>query len=78
MLIECILLEQEVTLYPHVDLNNIWTVHKTNELWNASQPIQFVKNNEMIRLEHFASSRKLHSHDHRPQLNAKKEHSEVT
>ncbi|GAA5803485.1 hypothetical protein HPULCUR_008967 [Helicostylum pulchrum] len=70
--------QQEVNLYPHVDINNIWTVYKTNELWNASQPIQFVKNNEMIRLEHFASSRKLHSHDHRPQLNSKKEHSEVT
>lgn len=70
--------EQEVTVYPHIDINNIWTVHKVTEMWNASQPIQFVRNKDQIRLEHFASSRKLHSHDHRPQLTNKKEHSEVT
>lgn len=71
-------LEQEVTLYPHVDLGNIWTVHKADQMWNSSQPIEFVKNKDTIRLEHYASTRKLHSHDHRPQISARKEHNEVT
>ncbi|CEP12652.1 hypothetical protein [Parasitella parasitica] len=70
--------QQEVTLYPHVDINNIWTVHKNNQIWNSSQPIEFVRNLDQIRLEHFASTRKLHSHDHRPQMTNKKEHNEVT
>ncbi|KAI8637207.1 Dolichyl-phosphate-mannose-protein mannosyltransferase-domain-containing protein [Parasitella parasitica] len=70
--------QQEVTLYPHVDINNIWTVHKNNQIWNSSQPIEFVRNQDQIRLEHFASTRKLHSHDHRPQMTNKKEHNEVT
>lgn len=71
-------LEQEVTLYPHIDLGNIWTVQKANQIWNSSLPVEFVKNKDTIRLEHYASSRRLHSHDHRPQLSARKEHSEVT
>ncbi|KAI8066306.1 Dolichyl-phosphate-mannose-protein mannosyltransferase-domain-containing protein [Gilbertella persicaria] len=70
--------QQEVTLYPYVDLNNIWTVHKTNELWNGTQPFELIHNKDQIRLEHFASTRKLHSHDVRPQLTNKKEHNEVT
>ncbi|KAI8390106.1 hypothetical protein BD560DRAFT_1232 [Blakeslea trispora] len=72
------LIEQEVTLYPYVDLNNIWTVHKAGEIWNASQPLQKVHNRDMIRLEHFSSTRRLHSHDVRPQISNRKEHSEVT
>lgn len=67
-----------MTLYPYIDINNIWTVHKINKLWNSSDPIEFVKNKDQIRLEHFASTRKLHSHDHRPQMITKKEHNEVT
>ncbi|KAG2193755.1 hypothetical protein INT47_005036, partial [Mucor saturninus] len=70
--------QQEVTLYPHVDLGNVWTVHKANQIWNASLPIEFVNNKDSIRLEHYPSTRKLHSHDHRPQLSARKEHNEVT
>lgn len=67
-----------MTLYPYVDLNNIWTVHKNVLIWNESHPIEFVRNGDQIRLEHFASNRKLHSHDIRPQLTGKQEHSEVT
>jgi dolichyl-phosphate-mannose-protein mannosyltransferase len=65
-------------VYPFVDINNIWTVQKKGEIWNSSQPVEFVRNGDQIRLEHFASTRKLHSHDHRPQLTNRKEHSEVT
>ncbi|KAI9485451.1 MAG: Dolichyl-phosphate-mannose-protein mannosyltransferase-domain-containing protein [Benjaminiella poitrasii] len=70
--------QQQITLYPHIDINNLWTVHKVGVLWNDSQPIEYVHNLDRIRLEHVASSRKLHSHDYRPQLMTKKEHSEVT
>ncbi|CAO3693565.1 unnamed protein product [Rhizopus microsporus] len=70
--------QQEVTLYPYVDLNNIWTVHKKKSLYNSSQPLELVHNGDQIRLEHFASTRKLHSHDYRPQITSKREHQEVT
>ncbi|KAG1641980.1 hypothetical protein G6F44_005295 [Rhizopus delemar] len=70
--------QQEVTLYPYVDLNNIWTIHKATVLYNTSQPLEYVRNGDHIRLEHFSSSRKLHSHDERPQLTNRKEHHEVT
>ncbi|KAI8993132.1 Dolichyl-phosphate-mannose-protein mannosyltransferase-domain-containing protein [Pilobolus umbonatus] len=70
--------QQEVTLYPYVDLNNLWVVHKVDEVWNASQPVEYVQNNAKIRLEHFSSSRKLHSHDRRPQMTSRKEYNEVT
>lgn len=67
-----------MTLYPYVDLNNIWTIHKATVLYNTSQPLEYVRNGDHIRLEHFSSSRKLHSHDERPQLTNRKEHHEVT
>jgi dolichyl-phosphate-mannose--protein O-mannosyl transferase len=74
-----IYLEQEVLLYPHIDLNNIWTIYKHGEIWNSSLPVEFVRNHDTVRLEHFASTRKLHSHDIPAPVSAqKKEHNEVS
>ncbi|KAI9272550.1 MIR motif-containing protein, partial [Sporodiniella umbellata] len=53
-------------------------VHKVKELYNSSQPLEYVKHGDHVRLEHFGSSRKLHSHDTRPQLSTGGEHHEVT
>jgi dolichyl-phosphate-mannose--protein O-mannosyl transferase len=79
MLYIYIYIEQEVLLYPHIDLNNIWTIHKHGEIWNSSQPVEFVRNHDTVRLEHFASTRKLHSHDIPAPVSAqKKEHNEVS
>ncbi|KAL0075880.1 glycosyltransferase family 39 protein [Phycomyces blakesleeanus] len=70
--------QQIVSLYPFTDINNIWIIQKGTELWNSSQPFETVKTNDHIRLEHFVSKRKLHSHNHRPPMSSKKEHHEVT
>jgi dolichyl-phosphate-mannose--protein O-mannosyl transferase len=71
-------IEQQVSTYPYVDVNNLWTIHPSNKLYNASQPLKYVKNHDRIRLEHFASSRKLHSHDHRSAVSTRKEYLEVS
>ncbi|KAI9020047.1 hypothetical protein CLU79DRAFT_888466 [Phycomyces nitens] len=70
--------QQIVSLYPFTDANNIWTIQKGTEIWNSSQPLETVKTNDHIRLEHYISKRKLHSHNHRPPMSSKKEHHEVT
>ncbi|KAI8146733.1 hypothetical protein BJV82DRAFT_395608 [Fennellomyces sp. T-0311] len=70
--------QQEVSLYPFEDMNNIWVIHKSRVRWNESQPLEFVKNNDQVILEHFPTWRKLHSHDHRPPVSNKKEHNEVS
>ncbi|ORY96126.1 hypothetical protein BCR43DRAFT_547064 [Syncephalastrum racemosum] len=70
--------QQEVTLYPYADLNNVWIIHKAGQQWNSSQPIEYVKNNDAVMFEHYATTRRLHSHDHRPPMSNKKEHHEVT
>lgn len=73
-----VVIEQEVTMYPHFDLNNIWIIHRAGKRWNDTQPLEYVRNNDQVMLEHYATSRKLHSHDHRPPVTNKKEQSEVT
>lgn len=56
-------IEQQVTAYPFQDLNNGWLFQKPDSLWNGSQSIEWVKDKEKVRLEHFSTLRKLHSHD---------------
>ncbi|KAI9489426.1 hypothetical protein BDB00DRAFT_791129 [Zychaea mexicana] len=70
--------QQQVSVYPFEDMNNIWVIHKADNRWNASQPVEYVRNNDRIMLEHYSTVRKLHSHDHRPPVSNKKEQSEVS
>ncbi|EIE81440.1 hypothetical protein RO3G_06145 [Rhizopus delemar RA 99-880] len=53
-------------------------IHIRSALRVEAHPLEYVRNGDHIRLEHFSSSRKLHSHDERPQLTNRKEHHEVT
>ncbi|KAG2174157.1 hypothetical protein INT43_004177 [Umbelopsis isabellina] len=55
--------QQQVTGYPYADLNNGWIIQKIDSLWDKSAPIEWVENNQRVRLEHFATLKKLHSHD---------------
>lgn len=65
--------QQQITIYPHRDLNNWWRVLKAdifqdpkndllardNETW-----LEYVRDGDLIRLEHVETApRKLHSHD---------------
>lgn len=56
--------QQQVTTYSHKDDNNKWLIKKYNEESSKqSDPITFVKNGDLIRLEHVVTQRNLHSHN---------------
>lgn len=57
--------QQQITLYPHLDDNNVWEI----ELYNATEaPTEFVPivDGTKIRLKHKTTQRRLHSHNLRP------------
>ena len=57
--------QQQITLYPHLDENNRWSVELYNE---TSEPFEFIPitDGTKIRLNHIVTNRRLHSHDVRP------------
>lgn len=63
--------EQQVTLYPHRDANNVWRIiNATNDgeepsNWQAL-PLQFVAPNLRVKLNHISTEKHLHSHEIRP------------
>ncbi|CAG0886592.1 unnamed protein product [Darwinula stevensoni] len=57
--------QQQVTTYAHKDPNNVWIVksfEKPAPLHNSTEPVQLLKNGDLIRLEHKITRRNLHSH----------------
>ncbi|KAJ2998527.1 Protein O-mannosyltransferase 2 [Globomyces sp. JEL0801] len=56
--------QQQVTTYGHKDSNNEWIVEKAwgNAVRNESDPIEFVKHGDIIRLVHEQTGKNLHSH----------------
>lgn len=59
--------QQQVTLYSHVDDNNLWRITNGTEDWNPENktgPVSLT-DGAIVRLEHIATQRRLHSHDHR-------------
>ena len=63
--------EQQITLYPHRDTNNIWRIlnasaEADHELDWQSQPLQYIKPGLRIKLRHIQTEKALHSHDFRP------------
>jgi dolichyl-phosphate-mannose-protein mannosyltransferase len=71
--------QQQVTLYPHKDDNNIWIVENQTQpegldgpipgiaAWDKLEPTH-LKNGDVIKLYHVATDRRLHSHDVRPPI----------
>lgn len=60
--------QQQVTLYPHRDDNNLWIL--TNQTdpetpYNASAPV-LIEEGAVLRLQHQITEKRLHSHDVRP------------
>lgn len=61
--------QQQVTAYAHKDDNNKFLIKKWNEdllpmeseEWGTKE-IEFVRNGDLIRLEHLASGRNIHTH----------------
>lgn len=72
--------QQQVTLYPHRDDNNLWAI--TNQTdpevpYNQSGILHlilltlapvFIEDGAIIRLEHILTEKRLHSHDVRPPM----------
>lgn len=74
--------QQQVTLYPHKDDNNLWVVENATELAAdrgdfTSSPV-YVQDGDIVRLRHKSTSRRLHSHDHRPPVSEQDHQNEVS
>jgi dolichyl-phosphate-mannose-protein mannosyltransferase len=81
--------QQQITLYPHKDENNIWIVENQTQpegldgpikgpnAWDDREPI-FIENGAFIRLYHITTDRRLHSHDVRPPVSEAEWQNEVS
>lgn len=68
--------EQQVTLYPHRDDNNWWTIKKVND--EEPNGIEYVKHGDIVTLQHADSNKRLHSHEIRPPMTDLEYHNEVS
>ncbi|KAG6890668.1 hypothetical protein C0992_013340 [Termitomyces sp. T32_za158] len=62
--------QQQVTLYPHRDANNDWRIFNASDQsgnfdW-SSEFVSDITQGTRIKLQHIATEKHLHSHDHRP------------
>ena len=71
--------QQQITLYPHKDDNNIWLLENQTQplgidgqpingtsAWNNLPETPYIKDGAILRLYHLPTHRRLHSHDVRP------------
>lgn len=85
--------QQQITLYPHKDENNIWLVENQTypdaadsaadsaagiSGFDATDPPVWVRDGAIIKLYHMATDRRLHSHDHRPPVTEAEWQNEVS
>ncbi|KAI8065544.1 glycosyltransferase family 39 protein [Gongronella butleri] len=68
--------QQQITLYPHQDDNNWWTIYKRDT--EKVGEVEYVRNGDVIRLMHSESNKRLHSHNHRPPMTDQEYHNEVS
>uniref|UniRef100_A0A1B0BB39 Protein O-mannosyl-transferase 2 n=1 Tax=Glossina palpalis gambiensis TaxID=67801 RepID=A0A1B0BB39_9MUSC len=52
--------QQQITTYTHKDDNNKWLIKPFNK--EPGKEVRFVRNGDLIRLEHLVTKRNLHSH----------------
>ncbi|KAI7829241.1 Dolichyl-phosphate-mannose-protein mannosyltransferase-domain-containing protein [Kickxella alabastrina] len=76
--------QQQVTLYGFRDDNNYWVLTRTEAAEakhaNSSDPtaLQQIKHGDIVRLLHWKTFRRLHSHDERPPVTTNDYQNEVT
>ncbi|KAH8648388.1 Dolichyl-phosphate-mannose-protein mannosyltransferase-domain-containing protein [Xylariales sp. PMI_506] len=85
--------QQQITLYPHKDENNIWLLeNQTQPLDIKGEPINgtdawdhftnvtenYIRDGDVIRLYHTSTHRRLHSHDVRPPVTEAEWQNEVS
>ncbi len=57
--------QQQITTVYIRDPNNRWFIKRHNQtspLWNATDPIDFVRNGDLVRIEHRTTGRNIHVH----------------
>lgn len=64
----------QITTYTHKDENNKWLIKPFNA--ESVDDVQFVKHNDLVRLEHTQTRRNLHSHPEKAPLSNR--HKQVT
>ncbi|CAG8575565.1 2993_t:CDS:2 [Racocetra fulgida] len=72
--------EQQITLYPHKDDNNLWLVQNQTDPevpFNETDPI-WIHHNSVIRLNHVITKKRMHSHDVRPPVTEAEYQNEVS
>ncbi|KAJ2611558.1 hypothetical protein H4S08_003105 [Coemansia sp. RSA 1365] len=76
--------QQQVTLYGFRDDNNYWVITRTEaaeqKMLNSSNPnaLQQIKDGDTVRLMHWKTHRRLHSHDKRPPVTTNDYQNEVS
>jgi dolichyl-phosphate-mannose-protein mannosyltransferase len=83
--------QQQITLYPHKDENNIWLLENQtqpldingepingSDAWDSLNPPNFIKNGDTLKLFHLPTKRRLHSHDVRPPVTEAEWQNEVS
>ncbi|EEP75638.1 hypothetical protein UREG_00484 [Uncinocarpus reesii 1704] len=69
--------QQQITLYPHKDENNVWIFENQTQPLGPYGQVQgpkawdnltttFIEDGATLKLYHLTTDRRLHSHDHRP------------
>ncbi len=81
--------QQQITLYPHKDENNIWLLENQTQpegldgpieginAWDTTMPTQ-IEDGMVLRLYHLSTDRRLHSHDVRPPVSEEEWQNEVS
>lgn len=83
--------QQQITLYPHKDDNNLWFLENQTQplgadglpingtnAWNNLEETPYIKNGAIIRIYHVPTHRRLHSHDVRPPVTEAEWQNEVS
>jgi dolichyl-phosphate-mannose-protein mannosyltransferase len=80
--------QQQITLYPHKDENNVWIFENQTQpdilpqpqgplAWDNIEPTP-IKDGDVLRLYHVITHRRLHSHDHKPPVSEAEWQKEVS
>lgn len=70
--------QQVVTGFQFPDINNYWFIEKEFQKTSVESPFEQIQDGDIIRLRHFQTLRRLHSHDFRPPLSDKDYQFEVS
>ncbi|KAJ9075272.1 hypothetical protein DSO57_1037707 [Entomophthora muscae] len=70
--------QQQITLYPFRDDNNFWIIEKSLENHNETVGNEYIMNQDIVRLRHVSTQRRLHSHNVRPVFSDKDYINEVS